>query len=55
MFGRFRSPLRRRAGAAERGIKHICWDGCMFDNAVLEAAATWNAILKAMIEVDQAL
>jgi malonyl CoA-acyl carrier protein transacylase len=41
--------------AAERGIKHICWDGCMFDNAVLEAAATWNAILKAMIEVDQAL
>ena len=23
-------------GAAERGIKHICWDGCMFPNAMLE-------------------
>ncbi len=42
-------------GAAERGIKHICWDGCMFDNSVLEDPATWNAILKAMIDVDKAL
>ena len=42
-------------GAAERGIKHICWDGCMFDNSVLESPATWNAILKAMIAVDEAL
>ena len=39
-------------GAAERGIEHICWDGCMFDNSVLEQAATWNAILKAMIAAD---
>jgi len=22
--------------ASARGIKHICWDGCMFPNAVLE-------------------
>jgi len=42
-------------GAAERGIRHLCWDGCMFDNAVLEDPKTWNAILKAMIEVDQAI
>ena len=42
-------------GAAERGIKHVCWDGCMFDNSVLEDPATWNAILKAMIDVDKAL
>ena len=42
-------------GAAERGIEHICWDGCMFDNSVLEDPATWNAILKAMIDVDKAL
>jgi len=38
-------------GAAERGIKHICWDGCMFPNAMLEEQATWNTILAAMIKV----
>jgi hypothetical protein len=40
--------------AASRGIKHICWDGCMFPNAVLEAPATWNAILDVMIKVREA-
>jgi len=35
----------------DRGIKHICWDGCMFPNATLENPDTWNAILKAMIGV----
>ena len=34
-----------------RGIKHICWDGCMFPNSTLENPATWNAILKAMMGV----
>jgi hypothetical protein len=38
-------------GAAERGIKHICWDGCMFPNAMLEKQETWNTILAAMIKV----
>ena len=37
--------------AEARGIKHICWDGCMFPNAKLEAPQTWNAILEKMIEV----
>jgi sugar phosphate isomerase/epimerase len=41
--------------AADRGIKHICWDGCMFPNEVLESQATWNTILGAMIKVDEAL
>jgi sugar phosphate isomerase/epimerase len=41
--------------AAERGIKHICWDGCMFANEVLEKSETWEHILKAMVEVDEAL
>jgi hypothetical protein len=40
---------------AARGIKHICWDGCLFPNAVLEEAATWNHVLQAMISVDEAL
>ena len=38
-------------GAAHRGIKHICWDGCMFPNKVLETQKTWNTILSAMIKV----
>lgn len=38
-------------GAKDRGIKHICWDGCMFPNTVLEDANTWNTILGKMIEV----
>jgi sugar phosphate isomerase/epimerase len=40
--------------AADRGIEHICWDGCMFPNATLENADTWNTILKAMIDVRDA-
>ncbi|MDZ4819122.1 MAG: sugar phosphate isomerase/epimerase, partial [Planctomycetota bacterium] len=41
-------------GAKERGIRHICWDGCMFPNAVLETPKTWNTILGTMIKVRDA-
>jgi sugar phosphate isomerase/epimerase len=41
-------------GAADRGVKHICWDGCMFPNAMLEKPQTWNTILGAMIKVRDA-
>lgn len=37
-----------------RGIKHICWDGCMFPNATLEDPKTWNTILDTMIQVREA-
>ncbi len=40
--------------AAARGIKHICWDGCMFPNAMLEDPKTWNTILDTMIKVRNA-
>ncbi|MFP6768473.1 MAG: TIM barrel protein [Planctomycetaceae bacterium] len=40
--------------APSRGIQHICWDGCMFPNKVLEASETWNAILGAMLDVRNA-
>jgi sugar phosphate isomerase/epimerase len=40
--------------AAARGIKHICWDGCMFPNKTLETQGTWNTILRKMIEVRDA-
>ena len=41
-------------GAECRGIRHICWDGCMFPNDVLETQKTWNTILDAMIKVRDA-
>ncbi|NRB74409.1 MAG: TIM barrel protein [Verrucomicrobiales bacterium] len=40
---------------ADRGIEHICWDGCMFPNEMLENGDTWNTILKAMIDVRDAV
>lgn len=40
--------------AEERGIQHICWDGCMFPNATLENPETWNTILGKMVEVREA-
>ncbi|MCE9545476.1 MAG: sugar phosphate isomerase/epimerase [Planctomycetia bacterium] len=44
--------LRKDAiGAPHRRYQHICWDGCMFPNAVMEEATTWNDILKVMVAV----
>ncbi len=40
--------------APARGIEHICWDGCMFPNDMLENGDTWNTILDAMIKVRDA-
>ena len=37
--------------APARGIRHICWDGCMFPNSTLEDQQTWNTILQAMLDV----
>ena len=39
------------SGAQDRGIQHICWDGCMFPNDLLETQQTWNTILAAMVKV----
>jgi hypothetical protein len=40
--------------AASRSLRHICWDGCMFPNAMLENQQTWNTILATMIKVRDA-
>ncbi|MCH2181263.1 MAG: sugar phosphate isomerase/epimerase [Mariniblastus sp.] len=40
--------------AGQRGIQHICWDGCMFPNSTLQNPQTWNTILKTMIDVRDA-
>ena len=41
-------------GAQDRGIQHICWDGCMLPNDVLEQQGTWNTILGTMSQVREA-
>ncbi len=46
--------LRDANGELTRTMRHICWDGCMFPNAVMEDQATWNAILGAMAAVRDA-
>ncbi|MEM1353975.1 MAG: TIM barrel protein [Planctomycetota bacterium] len=40
--------------AQQRGIEHVCWDGCMFPNQTLESAKTWHTILAKMVEVRDA-
>jgi len=43
--------LRGDDGALSKAFRHICWDGCMFPNAVMAEPSTWNDILAAMIAV----
>jgi sugar phosphate isomerase/epimerase len=38
-------------GEPTRAVRHICWDGCMFPNAVMMKSQTWNDILAAMVAV----
>jgi len=46
--------LRDAQGQLTRSIRHVCWDGCMFPNAVMMQGQTWNDILRAMMAVRQA-
>ena len=46
--------LREADGSPRTVLQHICWDGCMFPNAMLEKQETWNKILGAMIKVRDA-
>ena len=46
--------LRDDDGNLTKTMRHICWDGCMFPNEVMERQDTWNAILGAMIKVRDA-
>jgi hypothetical protein len=43
--------LRDENGELTKAFKHICWDGCMFSNEVMQQQQTWNDILAAMIQV----
>ena len=46
--------LRDKNGTVTRAFRHICWDGCMFPNAVMTEQRTWNDILEKMIAVREA-
>jgi sugar phosphate isomerase/epimerase len=46
--------LHGQDGLLTRALRHICWDGCMFSNAVMMKQETWNDILRAMIAVRDA-
>ena len=46
--------LRDGSGNLTKAFQHICWDGCMFPNAVMMQQQTWNDILGAMIKVRDA-
>ena len=46
--------LRNEDGLPPRGFSHICWDGCMFPNAVMMQPETWNKVLATMISVRDA-
>ncbi len=46
--------LHGEDGRLTKQFRHICWDGCMFPNAVMMKQQTWNDILRAMISVRDA-
>lgn len=46
--------LHDETGKLTKSIRHICWDGCMFPNAVMMKQKTWNDILASMITVRDA-
>ncbi len=46
--------MRGDDGNPTRAFEHICWDGCMFPNAVMTDPQTWQDVLGAMIAVRNA-
>jgi sugar phosphate isomerase/epimerase len=46
--------LRDEHGKLTKACRHVCWDGCMFPNAVMMDPQTWKDILAAMIRVRDA-
>lgn len=46
--------MRDDQGNITRAFEHICWDGCMFPNAVMMDPKTWKDVLRVMIAVREA-
>ena len=46
--------MRDDEGKPTRAFEHICWDGCMFPNAVMTDPQTWKDVLRVMLAVRDA-
>jgi sugar phosphate isomerase/epimerase len=46
--------MENERGKPTRAFEHICWDGCMFPNAVMLDSKMWNDVLRSMIAVRNA-
>jgi sugar phosphate isomerase/epimerase len=46
--------MRDGSGKPTGKFQHICWDGCMFPNAMMKSPDTWKSILRTMIQVRDA-
>jgi sugar phosphate isomerase/epimerase len=46
--------LRDEGGHVTKAFEHICWDGCMFPNATMMQAQTWNDVLRLLMDVRSA-
>ena len=46
--------LRDEAGQLTKAVQHICWDGCMFPNAMMMQPGTWRDVLSTLIAVRDA-
>lgn len=46
--------MRDTNGEPTKAFQHICWDGCMFPNSVMEAPQTWRDVLRTLISVRDA-
>jgi sugar phosphate isomerase/epimerase len=46
--------MRDERGEPTRAFEHVCWDGCMFPNATMMRPATWNDVLRLLIDVRNA-
>lgn len=45
--------MRDENGRITKKFRHICWDGCMFPNDVMNSPQTWNDVLATMVKVRQ--
>jgi sugar phosphate isomerase/epimerase len=46
--------MRDEQGKLLKAFRHVCWDGCMFPNSVMQKQETWNKILSTMVAVREA-
>ena len=46
--------MRDEDGTPVRAYEHICWDGCMFPNAMMTSPDTWVKVLATLIAVRDA-